>query len=184
MAPCFRISQPMPPPSVRPAIPVWVTIPPTVASPKSCVSRSSSPQSTPASARAVLARGIDSDALHRREVDHQPAVAERVPADAVATGADRDQQIALAREAHRRDHIGHARAAGDAGRMAVNRAIPDPAGSVVAGAGRQQQLSAERSAELVERGRLQGRCLWCLDSGHLVLPAVLDDGVRVAMRAT
>ena len=33
VAPCFRISQPMPPPSVRPAMPVWVTIPPTVARP-------------------------------------------------------------------------------------------------------------------------------------------------------
>ena len=33
VAPCLRMSQPMPPPSVRPAIPVWVTIPPTVASP-------------------------------------------------------------------------------------------------------------------------------------------------------
>ena len=48
VAPCFRISHPIPPPSVRPAIPVCVTIPPTVASPKSCVSRSSSPQRTPA----------------------------------------------------------------------------------------------------------------------------------------
>ena len=78
-----------------------------------------------------------------------------MPGDAVTTRADRDHQIALAREAHRRDHIGHARAAGDAGRMAVDRAIPDPAGSVVSGAGRHQQLSAERSAELVGRGRLQ-----------------------------
>ena len=57
VAPYLRISQPMPPPSVRPAMPVWVTIPPTVASPWSCVSRSSSPQSTPACARAVLACG-------------------------------------------------------------------------------------------------------------------------------
>ena len=57
VAPYFRISQPIPPPSVSPAIPVWVTMPPTVASPKSCVSRSSSPQSTPASARAVRAVG-------------------------------------------------------------------------------------------------------------------------------
>jgi hypothetical protein len=118
---------------------------------------------------------VDPDALHRRKVDHQPPIADRMPGDAVTTGADRDHQIALAREAHRRDHIGHARAAGDAGRTAVNRAIPDPAGSVVAGAGRQQQLSVERSAELVERDRLQGRCLWWLDRSHLVLPAVLDE---------
>ena len=140
-------------------MPVWLTIPPAVARPKCCVSRSSSPQSTPASARAVRLGGVDSDTLHRREVDHEPAVTERVAADAVAAGAYGDQQIALAGEADRRDDVGDAGAAGDAGRTAVNRAIPDPAGSVVAGARRQQQLSAERSAELVERDRLPGRCL-------------------------
>ena len=81
---------------------------------------------------------VDSDALHRREVDYQPPIADRVPADAVTTGTHRDQEIALARETHRRDHIGHARAAGDVGRTAVNSPIPDPAGSVVARARRQQ----------------------------------------------
>src|SRR5262249_3383539 len=50
-------SQPRPPPSVRPAIPVVETRPPVVASPKACVSRSNSPQVTPASARAVLPCG-------------------------------------------------------------------------------------------------------------------------------
>jgi hypothetical protein len=100
------------------------------------------PQDTGLRARSPRLR-VDRDALHRRKVDHQPPIADRMPGDAVTTGADRDHQIALAREAHGRDHIGHARAAGDAGRMAVNRTIPDPAGSVVAGAGRQQQLSAE-----------------------------------------
>jgi hypothetical protein len=103
---------------------------------------------------------VDPDALHRREVDHEPPIADRMPGDAVTTGANRDHQITLAREAHCRDHVGHTRAASDAGRMAVDRAIPDHASSVVAGARRQQQLSAERSTELVERDRLQGRCLW------------------------
>ena len=113
--------------------------------------------------------GVDPHGPHRREVNDDPVVAHRGAGDVVAPAPYGDLQVALAREAHRRDHIGHPRAAGDAGRMAVNRAIPDPAGSVVAGARRQQQLSAERSAELVERGLLQGRCLWCLDRCHLVL---------------
>ena len=116
------------------------------------------PEHAGLSARGARRR-IDSDSLHRREVDHEPAVTERVAADAVATGAHADQQIALAGEADRGDDVGDTGAAGDAGRMAVNRAVPDPAGSVVAGAGGHQQLSAERSAELVERGRLQERCL-------------------------
>src|SRR5262249_47448707 len=44
------MSQPRPPPNVRPAIPIVETRPPVVASPKACVSRSNSPQVTPASA--------------------------------------------------------------------------------------------------------------------------------------
>src|SRR5262249_36526384 len=125
--------------------------------------------------------GVDPDALHRRKVDYQPPIADRMPGDAVTTGPDRDQQIALTCEAHRRHHVGYARAAGDAGRMAVNRTVPDPAGSVVAGAGRQQQLSAEQSAELVEHRRLKGPCLCCLDCGHLVLPT-LDSIEPTAVR--
>jgi hypothetical protein len=117
-----------------------------------------SPQDAGLCARRPRGR-VDLDAFHRRQVDHEPVVAERLPADSVATGADRDEQVALAREAHSRDHVGNACAARDAGRTAVDRAVPDPAGGVVAGAGREQQLSAERFAELVEGGRLQRRCL-------------------------
>src|SRR6266540_2981652 len=47
----------MPPPKVRPASPVCVTIPAGTASPKACVSRSSSPRSAPAWALAVRASG-------------------------------------------------------------------------------------------------------------------------------
>jgi hypothetical protein len=104
--------------------------------------------------------GVDPHGPHRREVDDDPVVAHRGAGHVVAPAPYGDLQVVVAREAHRRDHIGHPRAAGDAGRTAVNRAIPDPAASVVAGARREQQLAAERSAELVERGRLQGPCLW------------------------
>src|SRR5947207_1675123 len=56
-SPCLRWIQPMPPPSVRPATPVCVTIPDGAASPKACVSLSSSPRSTPACTRAVRCCG-------------------------------------------------------------------------------------------------------------------------------
>ena len=72
--PCSRSSQPLPLPRVRPARPVVVTRPPVVASPNACVSRSNSPQFTPAWARARRATGIHPDALHRRQIDDQPAV--------------------------------------------------------------------------------------------------------------
>ena len=55
-SPYFGISQPMPPPSVNPAIPVVPTTPPVVARPWSCVSRLNSFHNTPPCARAVRFR--------------------------------------------------------------------------------------------------------------------------------
>ena len=77
-------------------------------------------------------RRVDSDSLHRREVDHEAAVAQRLTADAVATRAHRYEQISLACEVDRRDDVGDAGAAGDPGWAAVDRAVPDRAGLVVA----------------------------------------------------
>src|SRR5262249_38755755 len=57
VSPCLPMSQPTQPRRVRPAIPVFETVPPVVASPHTWVSRSSSRQSTPPSARTVRARG-------------------------------------------------------------------------------------------------------------------------------
>jgi hypothetical protein len=37
---------------------------------------------------------VDPDGLHRRQVDHQPAVDDRVPGDGVPAAADRDRQVA------------------------------------------------------------------------------------------
>jgi hypothetical protein len=50
----------------------------------------------------------------------------------VAAGAHANQQITLAREADRGDDVGNTGAADDAGRAAVDRAVPDRAGLVVA----------------------------------------------------
>src|SRR5262249_35408251 len=86
---------------------------------------------------------VDPDALQRRQVDHQPSVAERMPGNAVTTETNRDQQIALAREAHGRNHVCDACAAGDAGGAAVDRAVPYSAGSIVTRARRQQELATE-----------------------------------------
>ena len=101
---------------------------------------------------------VDADAPHRRQVDHEPAVAERMPANPVATGAHRDEQIALARVANGRDHVGDAGAARDAGRPAVDRTVPDPATRLIADARRQQELAAQRAAQLVEPLGLARRC--------------------------
>ena len=55
--PTLRISQPMPPPSVNPAIPVVDTSPPVTASPNACVSWSKSAHVQPPSATAVRRAG-------------------------------------------------------------------------------------------------------------------------------
>ena len=55
--PCLRMIQPIPPPSVSPATPVWVTMPDGTARPNAWVSRSRSPSSAPACTRAVRASG-------------------------------------------------------------------------------------------------------------------------------
>ncbi len=58
--PCLRSSQPLPLPSVSPAIPVVEIRPPVVARPNAWVARSSSAQSTPPAARTVRATGSTS----------------------------------------------------------------------------------------------------------------------------
>ena len=101
MAPCRRISQPMPPPSVSPAIPVWVTMPPTVARPCACVAASSSPHSTPAPARAV--RAVASTAISfigDRSTTSPPSQTD-IPAmlwppPRTATGSERSRAICTA----------------------------------------------------------------------------------------
>jgi hypothetical protein len=75
---------------------------------------------------------IDPDALHQRQIDHEPAVTERVAADAVAAGAHRDKQIVLAGEVERGDDVGDAGTAGDPAGSSVDSAVPDRAGLVVA----------------------------------------------------
>ena len=83
-APYLRINQPIPPPRVSPETPVWLTIPPTVASPKSRVRGRFAPQhARPGARRPGL--WVDVNAFHRRHVDHEAAVAQRVTADPVAT---------------------------------------------------------------------------------------------------
>ena len=78
--PYFGISQPRPPPRVRPAMPVLPTTPPVVASPWTCVSRLSSFHRTPPWARTVRAARIHVDPLHRRQIDHQALVDRRAAA--------------------------------------------------------------------------------------------------------
>ena len=67
----MRRSQPWPPPSVRPAIPVLETMPPGAASPKSLGLAIEIRPGRPALGPDGAAPWIDPDPPHRRQVDHQ-----------------------------------------------------------------------------------------------------------------
>lgn len=55
--PCLPLRYPYPPPRVRPPMPVWLTVPPTVARPYFAAATSTSSQRQPPSAVMVLASG-------------------------------------------------------------------------------------------------------------------------------
>ena len=56
---------------------------------------------------------IDRDGAHRRQVDHDPAVAHRGASDVVTPAANGDLEITIAGEADRCGNIGGVAAAGD-----------------------------------------------------------------------
>ena len=124
MSPCLRMSQPMPPPRLRPPTPVWPTMPPVVARPCACVSWSTSPHRAPPWTRAVRSTGSTDDGAHRREVDHDPVVAHRGAGHVVAPASYGDLEVAVAGEAHRCGHVGGAAAAGDQSRAPIDGAVP------------------------------------------------------------
>jgi hypothetical protein len=51
------------------------------------------------------ALGIDTDPRHLRQIDDHPAIAERMTGHAVPAPAHREQQLVVAGEAHRGDHV-------------------------------------------------------------------------------
>ena len=106
-SPAFFVSQPMPPPSVSPAMPVWLMNPPGVASPCAWVAASTSAQVAPPPHTARRAAGSTGDAVHRAEMDHQTAFADRVAGVVVPAAADRDLEPARTGEPDRiRDLLG------------------------------------------------------------------------------
>ena len=73
--------------------------------------------------RSVL--GIDVNALHRRQVDHHPAIDGRASGHVVAAAANRHLEAKLAREIDGIDHVGHAAASGDQRRPLVDQSVVD-----------------------------------------------------------
>ena len=178
--PCLPISQPRPPPRVSPAMPVFDTVPPVVASPNACVSRSSSRHRTPPCAVAVRAVGSTRmPFIGLRSMTNPPsfvAIARR----AVPAAADRHHQAVLDGERQRPLHVRHSPAAGDHRRTAIDVAVPHPPRRVVAVIGAPQQLAAEDRSQGVERTVVDDRDihehLAHLDHPSIERPATPNDG--------
>ena len=154
--PWARMSQPMPPPRVKPAMPVVEMSPPVVARPKACVSWSKSAQVAPASATARRAAGSTRMAVHAREVDDDAVVDGGEAGDGVPAAAHGDLEVLGAGELERAHHVCDAGAPDDERGTAVEGAVPDHAGLVVAGVGGGDDLAAQALAELLH-GRVAER---------------------------
>jgi hypothetical protein len=98
---------------------------------------------------------IDPDASHARQVDDDPAVARREARDAVATAADGDPELLLARVSEGREDVGHARRPDHDGGPPVDHPVPYDPGRVVAGVFGQNRLAGEALAEPRERRRIE-----------------------------
>jgi hypothetical protein len=90
---------------------------------------------------------VDLGAAHAGEVDHDSVVARRQPRDAVPAAADRDQQLLLASEPKRGDHVVDVRRPNDESGAAIRHPVPDSARLVVAGIVREDDLAGELLAE-------------------------------------
>src|SRR5882724_10965813 len=106
-------SQPMPPESVRPTTPVAEIKPPGVARPKGVVAASTSSQVAPPLDKGMVKVRANAHAVHKRQIDHQPAVADGIARHVVAAAADGNSKPLFAGVANRGHHIGSIAAAGD-----------------------------------------------------------------------
>src|SRR5207244_12884490 len=74
---------------------------------------------------------IDVDPLQRREVEHDPAVADGMAVDTVTAALDGERQAGLAREEDAGDDVGRTRATHDQPRAAVDHRVEDGACLVI-----------------------------------------------------
>jgi hypothetical protein len=99
----------------------------------------------------VARPGIDVDALHQREVEHQPAFADGLPRYAVTAATDGELQVVRAGESNGVDDIGGPEAAGDQSRTAAEHAIVDATHLVVASIGVREDAATQAGPEILER---------------------------------
>ena len=97
-------------------------------------------------------RGIDADSLHRREVNHQTALADGLAGDAVASASHRYLHIVLPCELHARDHVSRTAAPHDQSGMPVNHRVRNGPRLVVPGLSGAVRQSSQQWPEFLNGG--------------------------------
>jgi hypothetical protein len=100
---------------------------------------------------------VDGDLLHRREVEHDPAVAHRVAIDPVAAALDRQRKVRLARQRDARADVRRAAAADDQPRLAVDHPVEELPCVVVARVALLQDVAVETCTDVRKRSRVECR---------------------------
>jgi hypothetical protein len=93
---------------------------------------------------------VDVDALHRREIDHQPVVDRGASGNIVTAAANCDLEAEILCELDGIHDIGHAPAARNQRRPPVDQAVMDLSGLVVTRIAWLEELPGERLAELAD----------------------------------
>ena len=101
--------------------------------------------------------GIDVDAFHPRQVEHQATIAHRLSRDIVPATAYCDFDSSIAGEAYCIDDIGRSKAAGDQCRPFVDQSIMDPACLVIPGIAGQQQRAGETGRQFADTTPINDR---------------------------
>ena len=141
--PYLRLSQPKPPPSVSPAMPVVELMPTGVARPWAWVAASRSASVAPPSMVTRRAPGSTRRGLHLREVDYDTVVAHGIAGDVVPAAADGEQEPVVPREVHRGDDVRRGGAADDERGVLVDHRVPDLACAFVGIVARKKNFAAE-----------------------------------------
>jgi hypothetical protein len=91
--------------------------------------------------------GIDVNTLHRRQVDHKPAIDGRASRHIVAAAANRDFKVQVLRKLDGADNVGHAAGASNQYRVFVHQPVVNLPGIVKAHIGGLKQLARERAGK-------------------------------------
>ena len=124
-SPCFRCCHPVPPPRVRPAIPVWETTPAGTAGPKRLSLQVQFPKQDACLDASSPGVWVHSDPIHRTQVYDDASVTCGVAGEAVASSSNGREKPVLLSEQHGGADVSHFGTSDDECRIPVNGPVPD-----------------------------------------------------------